>query len=221
MFRLGFWDVISILIGVISGIGVILAGPREVWPDINYGLQLGIFIVGAFLYLFSVRKIRELSLTHILFSFIWGLFVAYLFQVGGSSELAIFLSLTSFAIMYNPWKGEGYWNFIGVAPLIASLPIGFLSVIAGETEELEIIAIIVIIIFSFWEREAINDEESRKFAPVFFVLGAWIFREHNGNIEFAGMDAAFVTTLAIASFFAINYEKIREFDIDEIEAEES
>ena len=217
MFRLGYWDVISILIGIISGIGVILAGPREVWPDINYGLQIGIFILGVFLYLFSVRKIRELSLKCILFSFIWGLFVAYLFKVGDSTELAIFLSLTSLAVMYNPWKGEGYWNFIGLAPLIASIPIGFLSVVAGVTEELEILSLIAIIIFCFWERENINGEEIRKFVPVFLVLGAWIFREHNGNIEFAGMDAAFVTTLAIVSFFAINYEKIQEVNIEDIE----
>ena len=100
-------------------------------------------------------------------------------------------------------------SYLATLPLFVGIPISILSILSKEIEIFEILIAASILMAILWMKRKIVEEMRRivGYIPLSIVLGTWIFREINGNIEFVGVDAFFNILLVLSCYVVLIIDK--------------
>jgi len=190
------------VIGIITGLGIFLSLNWKVWPEVNFGVQAILLSLGLWAFFWPEglgKESGKITLLFLILGFLTGILISEL----GVLQIA-FLLLSVGVISDFAGKKFGFQmqvcSFMGI---ILSLPIVLLSMVSGGVELPEILLFLATVISIGYYLEEWVNRKLMFAAPIFFMFGAIVFREINGNIEFAGSDAIFNFGLAIAGLLAI------------------
>tara|TARA_B100002052_G_scaffold289513_2_gene307041 strand:- start:10816 stop:11478 length:663 start_codon:yes stop_codon:yes gene_type:complete len=199
----------SALIGAMLGIGVLGSISWESWPDVNLGFQFLIVSCSLFLYSFSSYIETYTDLRYVVYGISFGLLCGLLFQLGEPMYVSIVLLLTSISLILKKHNFADELSYLATLPLFVGIPISILSILSKEIEIFEILIAASILMAILWMKRKIVEEMRRivGYIPLSIVLGTWIFREINGNLEFVGVDAFFNILLVLSCYVVLIIDK--------------
>jgi hypothetical protein len=190
-------------IGFCLGLGISLSVDLAHWPEINVGFQVSLISLGFIVYLATIGKWEELQLAVLSAYLLFGIALGLTFLNSNSIAIATLLMLIIFLIRYINFNGLLTYDFLPAQLAFTTLPLTVLSMFAGEVDPFEFALTTIISLYIFRNIASWKKHDLFYSLPLCLAIGASIFRENNGNIEFAGSDAAFNIGLVAAGSIAI------------------
>ena len=185
------------------GTGISLFFELGGWPDVNIGLQLILVSLGLIAFMGLIGRLEVLNLQILVVTGLLGGIVGIAFPKVAPIQIAVLLLICALVINYSRNGGHASNEFYSAPFLTAAFPIGVLSIVAGEILFFEILVTAVVLLFILMKINYWFGHELRYSLPFCFLLGCWVFRESNGNIEFLGSDAAFNIGMAFTGVLLV------------------